>query len=302
MFLGWIKLRLNKKIYLGLPVVVIVFIFLSIQIYAQGGPAQGVAIPAKSSNDTVYYWLPVVPNNQTQSNETAQSTTTNATIRPREGINATLPPTAPTTPVAPTTATAEQEERQIDPNYKPEYIPQEDYNATIVAGSSESSIEIDGATRPQTNQDYTTTSTIATPISEQQETMEGNTPINRCYELQHSDTRNFTQEQVKKFKDEMTEVCPPVVFDSPDEGAIELPRETEEGAESEYSLLRKILSFFTPEEKEEFKKNQGLGINFTKLEETDETVVQETTAKEPEKEESGGLIASFIAKIFSIFR
>jgi len=274
---------------------------LSVPIYASHGASEGVSIPAKPSNDTIYYWLPVVPDNQTQSNETAQSTTANATIRPREGINVTPQPTTPTTPVAPTTATAEQEERQIDPNYKPEYSSQEAYNATVVAETSEASVEGGGGI-PST---------------------EGDVPIDRCHEFGNVDTSNFTPEQfaehmekVKKYKEEMEGKCAPDSY-TPPEGAIELPRETEEDKLGELILFKETLNSLSEEEREAMLKFEGITMEYIEREierlrnltTAKNNTSQEIIAEEPKKEEGDGFVSivtnfvvSLIDNIFSIFR
>ena len=277
---------------------------LSVPIYASHGASEGVSIPAKPSNDVIYYYpLPIDYNQTSSSNKTTQSITANATTESRTSIETSPQPTTPTTPVTPTTATAEQKEGQTDTNYKPIYTPPENTPA-VIADGQQSAIEQEESQigSPQTNQ-VSIPSTPSTVEERREAVMAEEGSMDRCDELKNTNTLTYTDEQLRIYKKEMEEVCTPDP-DIPHEDAIRLPgpQETEADAEREYSLLRKILNFFTPEEKEEFKKSQGLGINFTKLEETEETAVQETTAKEPEKEEGGGLIASFIARVFSLFR
>ena len=69
---------------------------LSVSVYASHGASEGVSIPAKPSNDGIYYYpLPIDYNITQPANETSQSTTTNATIRPKDGTTVTPQPSYP---------------------------------------------------------------------------------------------------------------------------------------------------------------------------------------------------------------
>ena len=314
----------GMKLKTNLYFAAIVFILLFVQVHAYGGSTQGVATPAKPPNEIIYYPLPIDYNitqpakeaahnpNETAQNATIIATIGNATIIPRDGDKVNPQPTPqPQYPqkAESTVSTASiSEERQIDPNYQPEYGPQKIYDGTVVAEASQASIEIDG----------------------QQEPIKNYAPSDRCDELMHTNTINFTEEQVKNYKKEMEEVCAPVA-DATHDGAIkENAIAIHETARDDKDVLRKLIAFreilnsASPEQRKAQLKVDGLTIEYLDKEierlrniTSARNTTQEIIAQEQKKEAGDGikkeggsgivsvvtnLVVNLIDNIFSIFR
>ena len=149
-------------------------------------------------------------------------------------------------------------------------------------------------------------------------------PIDKCHEFGNVDTSKFTPEQfaehmekVKKNKEEMEGKCTPDPYIIPPEGAIELPRETEEDKLRELILFRELLNSLSEEERAAMLKFEGITMEYLEKEierlrnlaTAKNNTIQEVITKEPKKEEGDGfinaitnIVVSWINNIFSIFR
>lgn len=319
--MGLVKLRLNKKTYLKCLVFSLIFLFLAIQGYAQAsndsvpptGSSQAgspIAIRDANASDVIYYYpLPIDDSTTNFSGKSGQSTTANAKIVPKAGT-ATSPQ-----PAAPTTST-EQREAQIDPSQKPTYTPPPEDTTPVVVDAQESAMEQEERQigSPQTNQ-VSIPSTTPNTEERQEAITEKEIDMNRCDELKNTNTINYTDEQVRRYKAEMEEVCTPDP-DIPHDGAIELPRETEEDRLGGLILFKEMLDSLSEEEREAALKFEGMTMEYLDKEierlrnlKNSNNTTQETGSEEAEKEEGGGFISAvtnivvgLIDGIFSLFR